>query len=166
MTKAEVSDHLGLTATPRDLDYERQDPVNVAHTSFGGRSSRPSTGVDRRHGLAQPANPTVGVVLKAVEALQDQNTQHFTRAQVAYLIALAYQTGRAHAAGEDMAETVACWAEFAEPRKTRDQRVQQRLDDMAAGVWRQAQMPDSGHRLDVEWPAVSKPGSNGLRVAA
>lgn len=121
---------------------------------------------DRRQRLAQPVNPAAGVILKAVEALQDQNTQHFTRAQVAYLIALAYQTGRAHAAGEDMAETVACWAEFAEPRKTRDQRVQQRLDDMADGVWRQAQMPHSRERLDVEWPAVSKPGSNDRQVAA
>jgi hypothetical protein len=118
-----------------------------------------------RQTLADIGPPlTAGVTLKAVDALEQQDT--FTRAQLAYLIALAYQSGRAHAAAEDMAETAACWQEFAEPRTTREQRVAQRLADMQAQVKRTAQRPKTHPTLDVEWPEVAVPGHALLRAVA
>ena len=110
---------------------------------------------------------TAGTTLMAAAALTDNNQQHFTRAQVAYLIALAYESGRAHAAAEDMAEVVACWHEFAKAAATREQRVAQRHADMQAGIEREARRPKpKTRRLDCDWPPVAQPGGAQLRQVA
>lgn len=124
-------------------------------------TSRTGVPIARVASIDAPAQTilTAGVTLNAVDAIRNRDQQHFTRAQVAYLIHLAYETGRTHAATEDMAEVVACWDEFAEARPTREQRVQRRLDEMAAGAERQAQRPKTYPTLDVDWPDVVQPGS-------
>jgi hypothetical protein len=61
-----------------------------------------------------------GTTLAAVEAMTSRET--FTRAQVAYLVHLAYETGRLHGYAGEMAETVECWREYVQPRTTRVQR--------------------------------------------
>jgi hypothetical protein len=71
-----------------------------------------------------------GTTLAAADALQRGPNGWWTDEQVAYLIHLAYQTGRAHAAGDDLAEEAATWAANQPPAVTREQRVQERLDDM------------------------------------
>ncbi|MEQ4301581.1 hypothetical protein ABNF97_09340 [Plantactinospora sp. B6F1] len=104
---------------------------------------------------------TAGVTLNATASIRDGQTT-YTREQVAYLVALAYESGRAHAVTEDMAEVAACWAEFAEPRLSREQRVTARLAEMAAGVEREARRPrDRTHAAIyevMEWPDVAVPG--------
>lgn len=48
---------------------------------------------------------TPGITLSAIEAIQGaQDT--FTRAQVAYIAAVAYETGRRHTMAENIAETI------------------------------------------------------------
>jgi len=70
-----------------------------------------------------------GTTLAATTAIREgQHT--FTREQAAYLVALAYHTGRLHAAAEDLAEVAACWAEYAQPRPTREQRIAARMAEM------------------------------------
>lgn len=67
-----------------------------------------------------------GTILAATEAMRTRDT--FTRDQVAYLIALAYDTGRIHGYADDLAETVGCWQNYAPPpRLTRKQRIAERL---------------------------------------
>ena len=51
-----------------------------------------------------------GVTLSAAEALS-AGQETFSSAQVAYLIALAYEIGRRHTLAEDLAETIAHWDE-------------------------------------------------------
>lgn len=70
-----------------------------------------------------------GVTLRVVDALHGPQ-QTFTRDQVAYLISLAYQAGRRHAAADDLAEMVGCWQEYAEAPRTREQRVADRMAEM------------------------------------
>lgn len=70
-----------------------------------------------------------GTTMRAADALR-AGQQYYTDAQVAYLIALAYQTGRIHAAAEDMAEIAGCWEELAQPGPTREERVAARLAEM------------------------------------
>lgn len=86
-----------------------------------------------------------GVVLAAADALRS-GQQNFTAAQVAALIHLAYETGRRHGAAEDMAEVVACWHEFAEPRRTREERVKARLAEMEAYARQRAAREGSPYR--------------------
>lgn len=97
--------------------------------------------------------PTPGVTLAAVEALRIQQT--FTREQVAYLMALAYESGRAQAAGEDLAETIACWTEHPLPSLTREQRVAQRMAEMDRLARAQAAREGRPYRLHpggpVDW---------------
>jgi hypothetical protein len=69
--------------------------------------------------------PDPGTTLAAIEAMRTQDT--FTRDQVAYLIAVAYQVGRRHTLAEDLAETVACWDEHATPAQTRERRIAARI---------------------------------------
>jgi hypothetical protein len=54
--------------------------------------------------------PSAGGVLTAVDALQDPARQTFTREQVAYLLRLAYDSGRTAAYVGDLAELHADWA--------------------------------------------------------
>lgn len=113
-----------------------------------------------------PTVLTAGATLNAVNAISNTDQQHFTRSQVAYLIALAYETGRLHAASEEMAETFACWREHAEPRATRAERIRGRIDEMTAAAEAQRERPKPWPNLDVDWPPVAQPGGSGLRVAA
>lgn len=71
-----------------------------------------------------------GTTLAATEALRSRRGRPWTDEQVAYLVALAYDTGRRHALAADLAETVACWQENHTPAQTREQRVAARLADM------------------------------------
>ena len=75
-----------------------------------------------------------GTTLAAAHALRTRRGGTWTDEQVAYLIHLAYQSGRAAAAAEDLAETVACWQQHLPPQVTREQRVQARLAQMEAAA--------------------------------
>jgi len=79
---------------------------------------------------------SAGVTLRAADALRQGQQEVYTSAQVAYLLHLAYESGRTAAAGEDLAEAVACWAEHPLPRITRAQRVAQRIAEMEAAARR------------------------------
>ncbi len=147
-------------------------------------------------GREEPAI-TAGVTLKAVEALDEQGA--FTRAQVAYLIALAYESGLVQGhrdlaehldAARGMAEIADCWAEHAQPRASREQRVARRHREMAEGVRREQKRPpaklpplEAGYRTGLddhgrevrvggpvnphaEWPEVATPGATHLRAVA
>jgi hypothetical protein len=74
--------------------------------------------------------PDPGMTLAAVEAMGSQQT--FTRAQVAYLVAVAYEVGRRHTLSEDLAETIACWDEHDTPRDVRARRVAARISAMTS----------------------------------
>lgn len=64
-----------------------------------------------------------GTTLAATDALQYRRGRTWTDEQVAYLIALAYETGRIHGYADDLAETVETWREHVTPaRTTRAQR--------------------------------------------
>lgn len=123
--------------------------MNVTHARDSCHSS-----------VGNPPRITAGVTLKAVDALEDPNVQHFTRGQLAYVIALAYETGRLHAASENIAEAVAYWQEFADPEVTREERVQRRHAEMASGMVRVANRPAAAglHPLG-DWPEVKIPGT-------
>lgn len=83
--------------------------------------------------LLREAYPeTAGVTLGAVAAMAGQET--FSRAQVAYLVSIAYATGERLGAGmrdrADVAEMRAVAAEHYEPRATREIRVARRVAEM------------------------------------
>ncbi|MDG4792086.1 hypothetical protein O7626_40430 [Micromonospora sp. WMMD1102] len=129
------------------------------------RNSRP-----RQNRCAVPApadHLTAGITLNAVGSIAN-GQQTYTRDQVSYLVSLAYETGRTHGATEDMAEVVACWAEFAEPRATRQQRTAARLAEMKAGHEREQRRPPNQwmRRVydDMEWPEVAVPGAVDLNT--
>ncbi len=95
----------------------------------------------RQSSGGKPPPVTAGVTLKAVEALDHQDT--FTRAQVAYLMHLAFRSGAAIRTAGDMAELeAACEANF-QPHPTREQRVRIRL----------AEMDESAARFRRDWEA-------------
>lgn len=71
-----------------------------------------------------------GTTLAATDALRHRRGRQWTDEQVAYLTALAYETGRLRGHADDLAETVATWNEHATPAQTREQRVAARLADM------------------------------------
>lgn len=73
-----------------------------------------------------------GTTLAATTALQQRRGTGWSDEQVAYLIALAYSTGRRHGAAEDHADMVACWARHLRqpPAQTAEQLVQERLAAM------------------------------------
>ncbi len=106
-------------------------------------------GLDDRQTTADIGpNLTAGVTLKAVEALEQQKT--FTRAQMAYLVALAYDSGLTQgradlaehlAKAESMAEIAACWDEHYQPKPTRKQRIARRHEDMRDAMWRENNRP-------------------------
>ncbi|MFG2165541.1 hypothetical protein [Micromonospora chersina] len=74
--------------------------------------------------------PTAGGILAAAGALQDPTRQTFTRAEVAYLMRLAYDSGRTATYLEDVAELHATWARHPIHRPTAEQRYEQRLTEM------------------------------------
>lgn len=101
---------------------------------------------------------TAGVALNAAEALEHQQT--FTRAQVAYLMHLAYESGRTSSHREDLAELTCVWNDRLEPRRTYEQRVADRRGEMTAGGERERRRPKrSSVNVAYDWPAVTKPGS-------
>lgn len=71
--------------------------------------------------------PTAGGILNAAAALQDPNRDTFTRAEVAYLMRLAYDSGRTATYLDDIARIHCTWADNAEPRRTYEQRVADEL---------------------------------------
>lgn len=73
---------------------------------------------------------TAGTVLAAAEALRTRRGGTWTDAQVAVLIALAFDSGCTATAMDDLAETVGTWAEHPVPRKTRELRVAERIAAM------------------------------------
>lgn len=95
-------------------------------------------------------NPEAGDILAAVDAIQSRAT--FNRGQVVHLVALAYEMGQRHGHAEDVAETVGCWAEHAEPRQTREERVALRMAEMTLAV------PELTLD-DPDWPPVAVPGT-------
>lgn len=134
---------------------------------------------------------TAGVTLKAAEALTDPNRQYFTREQVAYLIHLAFLSGAEHRRAFDTAELIATWDADTTPQQTQEARIAWELGQYAermelrrlrerppqvapialdrptgiddyGNIVPAGQAPDPG----CEWPAVTKPGSTPLRVAA
>lgn len=111
--------------------------------------------------------PTAGGILAATTAMQDPH-RTYDRDEVAYLMHLAYEAGRLHAAAEDHAEVAACWAEFAQPTPTREQRVADRLADMDRVARMQALRQDRPYRIHpggpVDW-ATGRPVRH-LEVAA
>ena len=75
--------------------------------------------------------PSAGGILAAADALQ--GPQHtFSREQVAYLMRLAYDSGRTAQYVGDLAELHADWARHPFQRVTAEQRYQERMAEMAA----------------------------------
>jgi hypothetical protein len=74
--------------------------------------------------------PTAGGILAANAALQDPNRQAFTRAEVAYLMHLAYDAGRTATHLEDVARTHCAWEDRPFLRKTYEQWVADELAEM------------------------------------
>jgi hypothetical protein len=74
--------------------------------------------------------PTAGGILAAAGALQDPTRQTFTRAEVAYLMRLAYDSGRTATYLDDIAELHATWARHPQHRVSGEQRYEQRLAEM------------------------------------
>lgn len=111
--------------------------------------------------------PTAGGILNAVAAMQDPD-RTYTRAEVAYLMHLAYTAGRLHAAAEDHAETAACWAEFAQPVRTREQRVAARLAEMDRAAELKALRENRPYRIHPGGPVDWETGApvRHLEVAA
>ena len=130
------------------------------------------SGQHRQTSDNNPPNITAGVTLKAVDALNDPNVQHFTRAQVAYLIHLAFLTGAEHRRTHDRAEMLASWDIATSIEGTRAQRIAWELEmaERRAEIRRahEAERPPPwvGALADCEWPEVAVPGQPRLRVAA
>lgn len=126
------------------MGHSKAHPLAYTRANDGGRET---------------TSLTAGVTLNASDALIG-NQQTFTRAQVAYLISLAFQSGQTRAASDDIAEAVACWDEFAQPKQTRADRIAARLAEMQAGVEREARRPRPLRVVgDDDWPEVEQPGT-------
>ena len=97
-----------------------------AHVAAGHRTTTTTT----RGDLMNRNTPTAGGILAAAGALQDPTRQTFTRAEVAYLMRLAYDSGRTATYLDDIAELHAGWARHPQHRVSAEQRYEQRLADM------------------------------------
>lgn len=103
---------------------------------------------------------------RAVAALRD-GQRTFTNSQVAYLMALAFNSGAELGkilSAEDLAEDAASWVEFAQPRATRERRIAERHAEMEAAerarIRRAKGRPDiRGPLYGVVWPQVAIPGT-------
>lgn len=76
--------------------------------------------------------PTAGGVLAAVAAIHHRET--FTRKQVAYLMRLAYDSGRTATYVGDLAELHATWAQHPQQQVIAEERYQQRMAGMGANA--------------------------------
>lgn len=120
-------------------------------TSTGARVHACEPQSPQNHPRLRSTGLSAGVTLRAADAIR-QGQEVYTSAQVAYLIHLAYSSGRAAAAGEDLAETVACWAEHPLPRITRAARIAQRIADMEAAARRWAEQAGRTYRPHLGGP--------------
>lgn len=77
--------------------------------------------------------PSAGGILAAADALTS-GQETFTRDQVAYLLRLAYDSGRTAQYVGDIAELHADWARHPQQRATAEERYQQRMAEMAASA--------------------------------
>ncbi|MEH1013061.1 hypothetical protein V6U90_08110 [Micromonospora sp. CPCC 206060] len=99
--------------------------------------------------------PTAGGILAATDAMRsDQQT--YTREQVAYLMHLAYDSGRTARYVGDLAELHAGWARHPIQRPTAEQRYAERMAEMtaAAGQVNAELGRPAGYRYDggpVQW---------------
>jgi len=128
---------------------------------------------DGRQSLGTPPpRITAGVTLKAVQALQDPDVQHFTREQVAYLIHLAFLSGAEHRRAHDLAELLASWDINTPPRRTRQDRIAWEMRQYIEQAEMRQARDEFGRdpRLrpvaDPDWPAVATPGGTKAQVAA
>ncbi|MFE7868818.1 hypothetical protein ACFUYE_00500 [Micromonospora humida] len=76
--------------------------------------------------------PTAGGVLAAAAALQDPTRETYTREQVAYLMRLAYDSGRTATHLADVARIHCASVDSGWTRKTYEQRVAEETAEMAA----------------------------------
>lgn len=97
-----------------------------------------------------------GTILAATDALCFRRGRGWSDEEVAHLVRLAYDTGRLHGWAADMAELEGCWREHAEPRKTRQDRIAERLAAMPS--------PKPQRYDDPDWPPVAVPGAGGVRL--
>lgn len=106
-----------------------------------------------------------GTLLRAADALRaGQDT--FTATQVAYLIALAHDTGRRHAAAEDFAAVAGCWAEYANPAQARGGRIAAELAEMDDLARRRAEREGRPYRIHPGGPVDWDTGLPAQRGAA
>lgn len=80
-------------------------------------------------------NAAPGGVLAASRALRNP-PETFTRAQVAYLIKLAYVTGQLHGLHETLADNTGAWTPSETPRQIRARRVAARLAEYGPSTYR------------------------------
>lgn len=105
-------------------------------------------------------NPTAGVTLRAVDALVIADT--FTRDQVAYLMALAYESGRTAAFREDLAEVQVVWDASAQPRPTHEEAVTRRAASLPGhGIPVTMRGGQQSPLAVCDWPPVAEPGQVG-----
>ncbi|MEU4772942.1 hypothetical protein [Micromonospora sp. NPDC023644] len=113
--------------------------------------------------------PSAGGILAAADALQGPQ-QTFNREQVAYLMHLAYESGRTAEYVADVAELHATWARHPQQRTTAEERYQQRMAEMpacAAQINAELGRPP-GYRYDggpVDWE-TGRPLAPGEQVTA
>lgn len=100
-----------------------------AHVAAGRHATTTTT---NRGDLMTSTTPTAGGILAAAAALQDPNRQTFTRAEVAYLMHLAYLSGGTAREQGDINELFHTWATHPHQRLTAEQRIAARLAEMAA----------------------------------
>jgi hypothetical protein len=157
-----------------------------------GQTSGQPLAYTRANRVGDANRPTAGVTLKAVDALRDQDVQHFTREQVAYLMHLAFLSGAEHRRAFDLAELIATWDANSTPQQTREQRIayeMQRYAEQAelrqvreadrrpaprdqpmrpTGVDEWGNIVPAGEAPDphCEWPEVAQPGRPSLRAVA
>lgn len=110
--------------------------------------------------------PSAGGILAAADALRGPQ-QTYTREQVAYLLRLAYDSGRTATYLDDLAQWHCTWADRPFLRRTYEQRVADETADMAARAARQPWNTLRGQHPGgpVDWE-TGRPIRNQLRSVA
>jgi hypothetical protein len=107
---------------------------------------------------AEAYEPEAGLTQIITGLLETRET--FTRSQVAYLIALAFESGSRTAHREDLAEIVvdSPWAE--DPRVTYERAVARRRAEAEAAYHESKKQPTQlTYLADCPWPPVAVPGA-------
>lgn len=115
-----------------------------AHVAAGHHTATATT--TTRGDLMSSNTPSAGVTLAAAEALQDPTRETFTREQVAYLMRLAYDSGRTATYLDDIARIHCTGLDNAFLRRTYEQRVADELADIEARFG-----PPRHHGGPVDW---------------